>query len=134
MTAAVRFQEGTLGHLLSQWQGMYQIGIVSANPGHTIKGRALHWGLKALTTITNKAGVCLLFCFHMYLAPSQGLSMSCGFFNSSKTQNLVSHSMKQKPYCTVLCAKKWEEKWELPFVDSSSIRYLANDGNNGGNY
>ena len=37
--------------------------------------------------------------------------------------------MKQKPYCTVLSAKKWEEKWELLFVDSSSIRYLANDGN-----
>lgn len=60
--------------------------------------------------------------------------MSCGFLSSSKTQNLVPHSMKQKPYCTVLSAKKWEEKQELPFVDSSSIRYLANDGNNDGNY
>ena len=102
--------------------------------GHTIEGRALHLGLKALKTITNKAGACLFVCFHMYLVPSQGLSMSCGFFSSSKTQNLVSHSMKQKPYCTILSANKWEENWELPFVDSSNIRYLANDGNNDGNY
>ena len=88
VATAARFQEGTPEHLwqmFSQWQDIVQVGIVSANPGHTIKGRALHLGLEALTIINNNTGVCLFVCFHTYPVPCQGLNMSCGFLNSSET-------------------------------------------------
>ena len=50
--------------------------------------------------------------------------MSYGFLSSSKTQNLVPHSMKQKPYCTVLSAKKWEEKRGCPLSTPLALGIL----------
>lgn len=59
--------------------------------------------------------------------------MSCGFLNSSET--LVTFD---EPETLLYCpeGKKMGRKSELTFVDSSSVRYLANDDNNNddGNY
>lgn len=133
VATAARFQEETpeyLWQMFSQWQDIVQVGIVSANPRHTIKGRALHLGLEALTTINNNTGVCLFP--HISCAKSRAkhvLWIPQFFWNSCHiwwTRNL-----------TVLSwGKKMGRKRELTFVDSSSVRYLANDDNNNddGNY
>lgn len=42
-----------LWRLVSQQHDIFQVRIVSENPGHTVKGRALHLGLEARATTAN---------------------------------------------------------------------------------
>lgn len=58
---------------------MFRVGIISENPGCTVKGKALHLGLEALGTGTEEAAVGWLVCRRIYYVLSQRLSVLHGF-------------------------------------------------------